>query len=414
MNEQRNRKIEPHVILHLIINQDDIDRYMKNKIQTEPSEQSTLMQETVRPRLYDADNLGIFTNTFTSGPTPANLDDNQFETLSITESEFDEMKKTDIFSSESKLFLQQSIPSNMFLQPGNPLTNQVHESVVPELLIESKNKHFLSIPHINLDETPDVPQTKTSEDPNCSDTKIKLISAMCEFADANRRNEWIKSTSLWCRWCVHPFSGPPVAIPKWFIKKTFFVSGCYCSYSCASKHLFSRGDINENNKWKYYNLLHLLRKRILNINETCRIKLAPPQETLQVFGGHLSIKDFRNITKETNTHHKIYNVLEPPMVSIVPTIEEVTYPISKTSDMRLLNTPGGMRAYGNMKYVAPQNESYFSSTRWGKNKPYIPIDKDRMKRAVENLKVRRKAPLLDKKKTLLHYMNLKINKKKGK
>ena len=34
-----------------------------------------------------------------------------------------------------------------------------------------------------------------------------------------------------------------------------------------------------------------------------------------------------------------------------------------------------------------------------------------MDRAVENLKVKRTAPLLDKKKTLLHYMNLKINKK---
>jgi hypothetical protein len=80
--------------------------------------------------------------------------------------------------------------------------------------------------------------------------------------------------------------------------------------------------------------------------------------------------------------------------------------------MRLLNTPGGMRAYGNMKYVAPKNESYSSSTGWGQNKSYIPIDKERMKRAVENLKVSRKAPLLDKKKTLLHYMNLKINKNK--
>ena len=80
--------------------------------------------------------------------------------------------------------------------------------------------------------------------------------------------------------------------------------------------------------------------------------------------------------------------------------------------MRLLNTSDGMRSYGNMKYVAHKNESYSSSTLWGQNKSYIPIDKDRMKRAVENLKVSRKTPLLDKKKTLLHYMNLKINKNK--
>ena len=256
------------------------------------------------------------------------------------------------------------------------------------------------------------PKPKPSEDINSSDTKIKIIKAMCEFADANRRKEWIKSTTIWCRWCVHPFSGPPVAIPKWYINKTFFVSGCYCSYSCASKHLFSRSDFNENDKWKYYHLLHLLRKKILGTPQNIRIKLAPPQDTLHVFGGHLSINDFRNATKECHIHHKMYNILDPPLVSIIPTIEETTYP-NLNNDIRLLNTSDGMRAYGNMKYVAPKNESYTASTHWGQNKSYIPVDKDRMKRAVENLKISRKAPLLDKKKTLLHYMNLKINKNKN-
>ncbi len=234
---------------------------------------------------------------------------------------------------------------------------------------------------------------------------------MCEFADAKRRNEWLKSTSIWCRWCVHPFAGPPISIPKWYVNKTFFVSGCYCSYSCAAKHLFSRGDVDENDKWKYYHLLHLLRKRISGIDEIIRIKLAPPQDTLKVFGGHLSVEEFRDITKETNLHHKIYNILEPPMISIATTIEETSFN-ENNSDMRLLNAPGGMRAYGNMKYVAPKNQNLSDNNNWGKNKSYIPIDEDRMTRAVENLKIKRKAPLLDKKKTLLHYMNLKINKKK--
>ena len=221
--EQRNKKIEPHVILHLRINQKDIDRYMKNKIQTDPSD---LVQPSVEPRPYDADNLSIFTKTFTNNPTPANQDDNQFETLSITESKFDEMKKGDVFSADSNLVMQQRLNSSMLIQTGTPknilppdnfsLNNDVLPNDAKDLT------HCLSVPHVNLDKTPDVPQLKISEDPNCSDTKIKLIAAMCEFADANRRKEWIKSTSIWCRWCVHPFTGPPVAIPKWYIKKTFF------------------------------------------------------------------------------------------------------------------------------------------------------------------------------------------------
>lgn len=98
------------------------------------------------------------------------------------------------------------------------------------------------------------------------------------------------------------------------------------------------------------------------------------------------------------------------MVSISSIIEETTQLKENMSDMRLLSAPGGVRAYGNMKYIKPKNENCLT-TKWGNNKSYIPVDNDRMKRAVENLKVSRKAPLIDKKKTLLHYMNLKVKKR---
>lgn len=410
---QKNNKIEPHVILHLRINQDDINRYLNNKIQTDPSDLNTDLEE---PKPYEPCNIDNMTNTFTlNDPTPANLEDDPFTTFNV-ENKVNELENSPTNSISKNITFQNNTSLN---SKPFPLSLTQHFTEYPidsnneniEETEQSQQNHFLSIPHINLDETPNYPKPKPSEDINSSDTKIKIVAAMCEFADANRRKEWVKSTSIWCRWCVHPFSGPPVAIPKWYVNKTFFVSGCYCSYSCAAKHLFSKADVNENDKWKYYHLLHLLRKKILGTPQNIRIKLAPPQDTLHVFGGHLSINDFRNTTKEGHTHHKIYNILNPPLVSIIPTIEETTYP-NINSDMRLLNTPGGMRAYGNMKYVAPKNESYSSSTRWGQNKSYIPIDKERMKRAVENLKVSRKAPLLDKKKTLLHYMNLKINKNK--
>jgi hypothetical protein len=477
MGSQKSNKIEPHVILHLRINQDDINRYLKNKIQTDPSDLITDLEE---PKPYEPCNINTMTNTFTlNDPTPANLEYDQFTNFNV-ENKVSELENSPTNSISNNSISTNSISTNSISTnsistnsistnsistnsnstnsnstnsnstnsistnsvsnnsisnnsiSNNSISNNTNLNRKPfqvsltqhfkeyltvsnkeniEELEHSDKNHFLSIPHINLDETPDYPKPKPSEDINSSDTKIKIVAAMCEFADANRRKEWIKSTSIWCRWCAHPFTGPPVAIPKWYVNKTFFVSGCYCSYSCAAKHLFSKADVNENDKWKYYHLLHLLRNKILGTPKNIRIKLAPPQDTLKVFGGHLSINDFRNTTKEGNIHHKIYNILIPPLVSIIPTIEETTYPNSN-SDMRLLNTPGGMRAYGNMKYVAPKNESYSSSTRWGQNKSYIPIDKERMKRAVENLKVSRKAPLLDKKKTLLHYMNLKINRNK--
>jgi len=409
MLNQSSKKIEPHVILHLRITKDDIDNYLESKIQIAPVEsvgsvESAEAVETKEdidiPLEYKPCNISDFTSApLTNQPTPANFMDNSFETLgsNTSENEFGVIKNNFIFEQNISSETKSVVPSEPIVSK-DVITHKTHID------------YNLDVPHIDIDKIQDIPKTSPSDDPNCSDTKIKLITAMCEFADANRRNEWLKSTSIWCRWCVHPFMGPPVSIPKWYVNKTFFVSGCYCSYSCAAKHLFSRGDVDENNKWKYYQLLHLLRKKISGIDEIIRIRLAPPQDTLKVFGGHLSVEEFRNVTGETNLHHNIYNILEPPMISIATTIEKTSFD-ENNSDMRLLNASGGMRAYGNMKYVAPKNQNMLAN-KWGENKSYIPIDDERMKRAVENLKIKRKAPLLDKKKTLLHYMNLKINNKK--
>jgi len=378
-----NRKLEPHIILHLRINQDDIKSYLDSKIQVNVKNDSD--KKEFKSLVYDANNIDIFSNTLLNEPIPAISDyTSQFETLNPI------------------LDTKKVIPKL-----------EIKKEIKKEIKIESKDEkinYCLNVPHINLDKKNDVPTVNINEDENCSDVKIRLIKALGDFADSNKRKEWLKSTSVWCRWCVHSFQGPPVSIPKWYLNKTFFVTGCYCSYSCAASHLFSRNDVNETNKWKYYNLLHFLKKKILNLKETDRIQLAPPQETLQVFGGHLSIEKFRDITKETHKHYNTYTIIEPPMVSISSIIEETTQLKENMSDMRLLSAPGGVRAYGNMKYIKPKNENCLT-TKWGNNKSYIPVDNDRMKRAVENLKVSRKAPLIDKKKTLLHYMNLKVKKR---
>ena len=212
-------------------------------------------------------------------------------------------------------------------------------------------------------------------------------------------------------WCCHPFSGPPVAIPRWQTKGDFYVSGNYCSYSCASSHLFNTISLDTNDKWEQYSLLHLLRKTILNIDITEKIPLAPPRDTLRIFGGHLSIKEFRNQTKNTHEYYKVFKILHPPLVAMVPKIEEQSFYTAhdeNSSSTRNLN---------DMQYVAPKNEEYLSRKRWGKTQPYIPIDETRIKRAENNLRIQRKKPLLNKDKTLFGYMNLKVkdsdNEKQG-
>lgn len=390
--------LEPHVILHLRITDKDIESYLEQKIQMDPLSISHLngTPSAYEPGSFTPDNNCISGSSLYDDPV------GMYASWSNPSSK-----------PEQSIFFDPQDPQNP-QDPQDPQdTQKSHESKEFKESKEFEESYYnLNVPSVSLDKFPDVPQPEPSENPNSSDIKFRILDAMCEFADANRRNEWPRSTSVWCRWCCSPFTGPPVSVPRWKIKKTFFVSGCYCSYSCAAAHLFFRGDITEDDKWESYNLLHLLRKKILNINTTDKISLADPQELLHKFGGHLSVEEFRERTKETHIHHKVYKVLYPPMVSIVPKIEEQSISVN-SEDMRLLQTPGGVRAFGKMKYVAPKNENYHSRQRYGKNQPYIPIDKDRLVKARENLKIRRNKPLLDKKHTLFNYMNLQIRKKKS-
>lgn len=192
--------------------------------------------------------------------------------------------------------------------------------------------------------------------------KRNLSNIMYEFIDGNNRLEWPKSTNIYCLWCCHPFDSIPCALPEKLINDKFYLSGCFCSFNCAASYNF---DQTEYNVWERYTLLNLLYKKIYN-TEYMKIKLAPPKKTLKIFGGFLSIEEFRKnflINKE-------YNVIYPPMISLIPTIEEHIF------------------------------EDIID------NNSFIPLNENNVQQV--ELKLKRNKPLTDPKKTLESYMDLKI------
>ena len=57
----------------------------------------------------------------------------------------------------------------------------------------------------------------------------------------------------------------------------------------------------------------------LYIRNFIKINLAPPRETLKMFGGYLSIEEFR---ENSLRNDKTFSVIIPPLISIIPKIEE--------------------------------------------------------------------------------------------
>ena len=74
-------------------------------------------------------------------------------------------------------------------------------------------------------------------------------------------------------------------------------------------------EFSNNEKWEQYSLLNMLYK------DKTDIKLAVNKLCLKKFGGRFSIEHYR----ENNSNYaKDYKLIIPPMISIIPFIEEIS------------------------------------------------------------------------------------------
>jgi hypothetical protein len=145
--------------------------------------------------------------------------------------------------------------------------------------------------------------------------KKNLKNIMVEFINANMYQEWPDQTNIHCWWCCHQFDGPPCCLPDYIRRDKFYVSGCFCSFNCAASYNFSK---NDNSVWERYTLLNLMYKKLYNTNFV-KISMAPPREVLKMFGGYLSIDEFRDHCIKQD---RVFQVVKPPLISIIPKIEE--------------------------------------------------------------------------------------------
>jgi hypothetical protein len=232
------------------------------------------------------------------------------------------------------------------------------EKVESEIIIDDE---FSTVKNTIKDKVDD------KEEPQIILVNKKIRNVQYEFIDGNNRKEWPLSVNIACNWCCHRFEGPPCAIPIKVTNGKFYVTGCFCSFNCAAANIF---DKNSRNMWEQYSLLILLYKAVYNKN-IYKIPVSPPKESLKMFGGYYTIEEYR---KSLLTNEKIYKIVQPPMISLVPKIEE-----------------------NKVNFEFKNN-----------NKQYIPLDNRIVDTAKESLRLKRSKPIANIKNTLQSYMNLKV------
>ena len=197
-----------------------------------------------------------------------------------------------------------------------------------------------------------------------SDIKKNILAP---FLHSNNKKEWPQKTSIYCFWCCHSFDDPPCGIPIKYTDGVFYVIGCFCSPECCAAYNFNTKHDTEE-IWERYSLLHLLYSDIYDIDE---IQLAPPKSSLKVFGGPLTIEEFRTYSRDKNN----YNLVYPPMIAVIPQIDEE--PWNQQSRIQKPN--------------------------------FIPLDNQKVEQAKNNLRLKRKKPLTTKSNTLENCMKLMYN-----
>lgn len=193
------------------------------------------------------------------------------------------------------------------------------------------------------------------------------------FKESNQRGVWPKYSPIYCFWCCHPFNCTPCALPIKYENDTFHVYGNFCSPECCASYNFN-DCIDKEKKWERYSLLNMLYRKVYQ-DKNIKIKLANPRQSLNIFGGHLSINEFRELNEN---YDKGYKINFPPLIAIIPQQEEVTY----------------------------DNEKMFAK----KDNLFIPLDQTRVDTASENLKLKRNKPFADPKNTLEACMKLQFGK----
>lgn len=104
---------------------------------------------------------------------------------------------------------------------------------------------------------------------------------------------------LWCWHCCHPFPGEPVRFPIEYDDRrdSWKVAGYFCSWSCAKTWNVDRAGSGGCDAGARECLLGLYRKKCAGIPIKQGIVPAPPRQLLRVFGGTMSIEDFRRNDK---------------------------------------------------------------------------------------------------------------------
>ena len=136
---------------------------------------------------------------------------------------------------------------------------------------------------------------------------------LVQYHNSAERKEIPMQSDAACFWCCHSFAHRPVVLPIRDTGEYLQVMGNFCSPECSVAYLFDMRQ-DSHTRWEQLALLYRV------YGEACggKIHPAPHRTVLTLFGGSLSIQEYRQMIQSQKVRVDIHL---PPMVSILATMD---------------------------------------------------------------------------------------------
>jgi hypothetical protein len=173
------------------------------------------------------------------------------------------------------------------------------------------NNEITTVNHKIVEDELDYEDSKNSKDADTKDVwkKLKVLEHSLHM-----NNICDKKSA--CFWCTYEFDNPPVYIPKYFIKDSYQVYGCFCSPECATAYLMEE-NIDSSSKFERYHLINHVYSKIYNYDKN--IKPAPnPYYMLDKYYGNLTIQEYRSLLR----NESLFLIVDKPLTRILPELHE--------------------------------------------------------------------------------------------
>jgi hypothetical protein len=165
---------------------------------------------------------------------------------------------------------------------------------------------------------------------------------------------------VWCWHCCHPFDTQPLPLPIAYDDRrdVYRVMGTFCSWACMKAfNLESRSYLTP----VVANIVTLFRKRCTGALRG--IRPAPPRIALRVFGGRLTIEEFRAAAEGSVEHV----VLPPRMIEHELVVMQRDAGAATRNRVLAAKAPPDLAAVVNFKDVSTKNETL----RLKRSKPMV-------------------------------------------